>query len=270
MNFPDEEGNLICIICYEALQVPTTPLAQRQNPDEEIRRSQRFASGGDIHQEAGYLRKRIRTGRLDPHHVELAAYLGHSASLLLFPAPTIRPFRFSSPLPEDRPLTKTILVLGHLFDLTTSCDLETKKRWDSRRFQVSVAADFVEHVLPIWEDWNPEDTRPRILIQDARAWVALNVNRHGLSVQPSPAGSSVRESYVGDAASHIVLPPYAARAAANAWHIYDELGDRYAADYPTPEEIWQKQHLIKRLLEDSPLTLSGAGPIRRNLRRFLR
>ena len=131
---------------------------QRQgNPDEDLRRYQRSGFSGDIQAESRYLLHRIRAGTLDPHHVELAAYLGHKASLQprLFPEPVL-----PEPLEPIEQNTWTnvrqILRRGNL----------------DHSLLVTIAADFAEHVLLFWLRSYPDDDRPAKAIQAARDWVS--------------------------------------------------------------------------------------------------
>jgi len=204
----------------------------RFNPDEEIRRHQRSSFEGDIDAEVRYLMSRIRAGNLDPYHVQLAAFLGHPASLEI--SPTTGPSR------TGEPHSDVSLVLD-------SVDLDL-------RLVVTIAADFAEHVLHIWEA-EREDDRPSSQIRAARYWVASGASDFpilyyaDLEVGDSRARSaawSARDAMLAARAAGATMPynpnaayGFAARAAAHAVQ---------AADDEEEELKWQRQHLIEVLL----------------------
>jgi len=256
-----------------------------RNPDEDIRRAEISVPAGGIEEKAAYLRKKTRAGQLDSAHVLLAAYLGDKASLLIINKEDLLQltseiennsayyYRTVNPRGRGR---KTINVL--IYYIVRRWDRDAAHRGyamylrihdpldlpaNNISFLVSVAADFAEHVLPIWEEQQPGDDRPHLLIEEARDWVNTfdSNNRRPINQYPlraTPAGSSVQASYVGHAASHIGDAVAAANAAIDACYAYDEEGSRHPTTASTSEEKWQRQHLIKRLLE---------GPVRRNPKR---
>lgn len=76
--------------------------------------------------------------------------------------------------------------------------LREQSRWDNRiarRF----LADCAEHVLPIYEDYFPDDARPRLAIEAARRYADGSISRGELDRARIPAWEIVREEIPPDA-----------------------------------------------------------------------
>jgi predicted PhzF superfamily epimerase YddE/YHI9 len=203
------------------------------NPDEKFRSYQRLAAQGDIEAEAKVLQLRVRAGELDRHHVELAAYLGDEVSLMLFPDPP-------GP-PEPYVESEVAWALNNV-------ELEHESL-------VTLAVDFAEHVLPIWELDHPDNDRPANAIQTAKDWVnglVTSIARTSYAADSAAYASHSADSAAYAAAAAAIAanacrdPATAASAAALAAYyaikLYIEKEDQEA------EKEWQKQRLIEMLL----------------------
>jgi transposase-like protein len=227
----------------------------RRNSDREIRHFERQRSLGDQQAEAALLVRRIRQEQLDPRHVELAAYLKHPASLLIFPEPEL-PLTGALDNPyQERWYTVTAQVLrrGNL----------------DQKLAVAVAADFAEHVLPNWDAYDPNDDRPALAIDAARDFVREEATDPG-NYSAFYAGEDARRA--GDDVYHGLmferrLAEHAANAAAQAayaaaanlqvrsdesYAAYAARAARFAAGEGDEEDEieaeWQRQHFISVLL----------------------
>jgi Imm-5 like putative immunity protein len=226
-------------------------LDRRFNPDEEMRRIQRRESSGDFDARPQLLIRRIRIGELDPHHVRLAAFLGHEASLAVFPENASR--RIRQQQIQDWDLTDT-----HL-DTTVNRVLEFGEL--DPKFVATLAVDFAEHVLPIWEEHEPYDNRPALAIKAAR--YLLSGTRTGRGTPAFQAASAYAQAafecynthdQAAGAAEAAGCAVMAAKAAAAPeavdgnvyrWAINTAA---HAASDRKDEQAWQRQHFIEVLL----------------------
>ncbi len=234
----------------------------RRNSDTDIRYYQRLALGGDIQAEAKVLSLRRQAGNLDPHHVELAAYLGDEASLLVSDQGG-----WINPCPYRRAYSLD-LALGYrlrvrLGKWTPGPEISMQVlRWGEldQRLLVKIAADFAQHS---WEIYAPDDGRPALAIQAARDWVDGLLYDDDDDV--ARAAARAVDYYATQTAADSV-----ARAAANAAYAACQTtgGPAYfatqtalyslnAAWVREVEEEWQRLHLIEVLLGNSDRETQG-------------
>jgi len=233
------------------------PYSWHRNPDDAIRQRQRSSfSSRDIEAEKAVLIDRIRVGELSPHHVELAAYLGDEASLLLFTDPEL-------------PASKTQTTFNRKASRVSQNIQGVLRRGIlNKRLLVTVAADFAERVLPIWEAAYPEDDRPRLAIEAARNWIdsppAMRLREGSAWTTASDAAQGAFEAYEEaeiewiegsvSAAGRVADAAGFAAATASGFDTNAARTAVYAASAARKyvrnrgEEEWQLQHLIEVLL----------------------
>lgn len=236
-----------------------TKVKYRRNSDEELRGYQRLAASGDIDAETKVLQLRIRADDLDPHHVELAAYLGDKASLMLFPNP---------PGPPEYMASEVAWTLVSHRDFNS---IAPKVAWTlhhgnlNSRLLVTIAADFARHVLHIWKDEYPADDEPQLAIQSARDWVDGEVGASERADAASEVAALAADSgdpysasaHAGGAAAHSAAAAaaedanevsrqayWAANTAVRAAAWWGHSGD----EEEEVEREWQRRHLIEMLL----------------------
>jgi len=232
----------------------------RANPDEEMQRQRRHSFGGDIYSEARYLQTRVRAGSLDPNKLELAAYLNYPAAILLVPDPiaSIRGQLLENY--DRRPQALSKFQDPDFISLTSDVSQALHFGFLELEFLVSVAADFVEHVMFIWEHNYPDDDLPVLAIQEVRKWLddfpATYDAVHGHQIQELCRGASGAARAVDDIAAGQVADA-AAGVLAGALHgrgFVEAPGSAVlaarASDDEGAEVAWQRQHLIEMLLED--------------------
>jgi hypothetical protein len=85
---------------------------------------------------------------------------------------------------------------------------------DDHRLLALWAAECAEHVLPLFEAVRPDDPRPRLAIENARAWVRGEI---GMQVSRTSAGKA--NAAARDLAGAPRFAAYAAAQAANVAHV---------------------------------------------------
>jgi hypothetical protein len=238
---------------------------RRRNPDHEIQHYKRLAAQGDITAEAKVLQLRIRSGELNSHYVGLAAYLEDEASLLVCPDPELLRREQGLSRLGAIPRRETIELRPSEWSLV--CRVFNLGRPLDSKLVVTAAADFAEHVLPIWEAYS-SSKRAFLAIQAANDWVEGMIGSEELidfSFVYGPPGtvitsdaatdaidaalSAVAAAQAADSGSEATIAfaatsaSYAASLAASAAF---NAGDSY--DSEIPEEDWQRLHLIELLL----------------------
>jgi hypothetical protein len=229
----------------------------RRNADEEKRRLERLSNlTGDVYDQAAFLQRRIRHGELDPHYVELAAYLGDLASLQLFPNPqlpeiVLREGETLWPTPSHEEWWATPLKVIRRGNLSYS-------------FLATAAADFVEHTIHYWNDFAPTNYVPArtfelirnylrghaSIFEIRQAVVELDALLADHSEQSRPDGPFYAARAIWDLATNLESsdPLEWARLVPNT--MLDTLfATRTHSESAYQAEIeWQRQYLIRRLL----------------------
>lgn len=214
--------------------------------DRSLREAER---SGDA---AAVLRHRLRVGELTQEHVELAASLGHAAALEVCPDVELVDWAIDEEETLDALRTEPIRRAGSLLA--------------DRTLAVRVAADWAERVLPVFERGRPQDSRSRIAIQAARAWVAdpLDEERYTTAIDAGNAAfeANNREPYEPDAdsaaraagsagacAHHPDAPDDIANALFNASQASSAAADAaLASGQPDAEREWQRLRLAAYVL----------------------
>jgi hypothetical protein len=134
-----------------------------------MRRWQRLAELGDVEAEAKYLSAKVRQGVLSRERVLLAAYLGHPASLLLISNPN--PFHLLKQI-KVADFSNDPDSIGERGTGLTRIAQVLYSQFLDNNFLIDISADFVEHVLPIWDEvYN--DERPAEALRAARERVSF-------------------------------------------------------------------------------------------------
>ena len=232
-----------------------------RNPDDEFRHLERLAASGDVEAEASYLSTRVRHGKLDPKMLLLAAYLGHPASLRSVPDPN--PYvllkqieSVSSSYETDPDAGADLTMIGQVL----------YSRFLDKDFLINIAADFVEHVLPIWDISYGENKPLTEALRAARENVSFGEAsriRWGLAFTEDPYQPGAME--VGENAlrlvemarynadAQMVTPMNAMRWLARSIAKGCETAAGYVSkNWPSwdmeSEQQWQREHLINILL----------------------
>lgn len=119
--------------------------------DSRLRHAERSADAVTL------LRERLRAGECTQDHVELAASLGHSDAREL--CPDVKLVNWEEGTQVRGALRRAALLL-------------------SESLPVRVAADWVERVLPTWEQHATADMRPHEAVAAARAWASCPCDEH--------------------------------------------------------------------------------------------
>jgi len=251
--------------------------APRRNTDAANRAREREALREDQHARARMLVDRVRSGLVQPNHLAVAGWLGDEAARLVVTAwvPLVPVPHWNSPVHH---------ALQHT-------GLE-------RPLLTRLAADCAAHVLPLFEQRNQEDLRPRRAIEAARAWAAHPRPKHAKAARAAAraayaaayaadaahatdaaaaayaaaaaayAAAAVRATDAADAAAYsddAAAAAYAADAAVRA--TYDDAAAAADADARQAEREWQRLHMIAVLCGDpveDPLTPLPTIGSRRN------
>lgn len=136
------------------------------------------------------------------------------------------------------------------FNSRTKIDLVLHRPLYSEDIYCQLACDFAEHVLPIFEDWNPHDQRPRFAIELSRRWQSGGVSDRELyDACHATKYSAIDAKRSGNSA--------AARAANAAGAASDDGGDALDASYygqlsgGESELDWQVEQIERVLREDA-------------------
>ena len=148
---------------------------------------------------------------------------------------------------KDKPIPLSAILESNGLDDALWCLRATVEPCE--RFARELAADFAEHVLPIFAAKYPNDTRPRCTIAAARAFARDEINLQELAA----AGDAARDA-AGDAARDAAWD--AARDAAGdaalhaAWAAEDAARAARAAAGAAAraaEQAWQIAHFLTAL-----------------------
>jgi hypothetical protein len=127
----------------------------RRNSDAQLRQLERIAAqSGSTSDRAKVIIAKVRLGIISEHSLALAAYLGDPAAK----ATGIEPWDDSAAASqgaEEWAEVRKVLLVGGL----------------DRKFQLTCATDFIQHVLPVFEDIHPDQDWPRLTIQAIRDWL---------------------------------------------------------------------------------------------------
>ena len=128
------------------------------------------------------------------------------------------------------------------------------------RLLTSWAADCAEHVLPLFAGKYPDDERPRLAIETARAWARGEVTvgeARAAAVAAQAAARSAAEGAPREAAraaGHAVAAAHMAdHSLGAAWYAIRAVGR--APEAPDPqlaadrERQWQREHLPRKIRE---------------------
>jgi len=125
--------------------------------------------------------------------------------------------------------------------------------WNQRTWR-ELACDFAEHVLYLYEAYDPDDSRVRACIEVTRRYIRGEATREELSVAASDASSADAAAWAAADARDAAWPVAAAARAATAtstaaWAASSADATAWAAWAVTrdTEHVWQVQHMCETL-----------------------
>ena len=146
-----------------------------------------------------------------------------------------------------QPMNQLLGIDDRLIELANTTDQRTLALW---------AAECAERVLPLFEQWYPDDTRPRAAIDACRAWTRGEIRVGQARAASLAAHAAAREAVDGAAraaaraAGHAVATAHVPRHALGA-PLYANRAVFCAAHYTAADKAinserhWQRRRLLE-------------------------
>lgn len=144
-----------------------------------------------VETEAQYLLARARAGELRSERLALAAAFGHPAAQQTGIPPLVLPNPVDSARAHGERVSRALALLDE-------------------RERVEFACECADAVLYLWEEYAPQDVRPRRALEATRAWLAGRLSREEVLAAAERASPCQHPMHAGDSTTQ------AARAATDA------------------------------------------------------